>query len=716
MLKIVRKDRKIFVFCAVLALLICFVSSDIWMPKLYADQSVVISAVGEKNRFSESYEIWINDITVNGRALSFEKLASESDWKAVEGCLLSDSGNKRNIFTIQTKKLKRMSIRFGTHGWSGIVEITSNSGTQRVDLYTQEGGTRTVTVKGERLQPRVGAIGRFLCIYVLLFAGMCMLFFWNAGKQGIFAGLQKRMLEKISGQTNTLLLSAYLFGIWYSYFFVNAFEVLDIQPIWLLVLVKLLFLAAVFLIAAGLLRFAGKLKTGVPASLCRKKKAALFLVFFTICLSVFYFWQTAFYPGAFSPDSIAQYSQAVSGDYQDWHPVWHTILFFKLPLKITGKVSSIVFFQLIVLSLALAHMLLTICEYAGLRFAVIALGCILFNPLVTSFAVFPWKDIAFAAVAVFVMCGIVKIYCSGGRQGTSFPELVWLAVCLSNATLFRHNAILFTVVVVVVLFFYLKKKQWIWMTMISLLFLLSVKGLIYPAIGVEKPGERKQEVLGLPLTVLANVTKECPWMLDEQTADFMYAMAPQKVWEEGYVCGDFNSVKWTGIDRTVIEETSVWKILKMTVRCFFVAPEASWRACLSLTDVVYAVEGEIAYIGPTVSSNDFGIRECGNEHTKAFLNELFVPMIQCTGFKYLCYVGTTVLAMLTFLLAKSDLTNIQDWKKIALCLPVFVYDVGTMLLLTGSESRFFYINFLIWPLVVLIAFGTQRFEETRKGV
>ena len=77
-----------------------------------------------------------------------------------------------------------MSIRFGTHRWSGIVEITINSGTQRVDLYTQEGGKRTVTVKGKRLQPRVGAIGRFLCIYVLFFARMCMLFLGTQESRG----------------------------------------------------------------------------------------------------------------------------------------------------------------------------------------------------------------------------------------------------------------------------------------------------------------------------------------------------------------------------------------------------------------------------------------------------------------------------------------------------------------------------------------------------
>ena len=33
------------------------------------------------------------------------------------------------------------------------------------------------------------------------------------------------------------------------------------------------------------------------------------------------------------------------------------------------------------------------------------------------------------------------------------------------------------------------------------------------------------------------------------------------------------------------------------------------------------------------------------------------------------------------------------WKKKLLCIPILIYDFGTMLLLTGDDSRFFFITF-----------------------
>lgn len=63
-----------------------------------------------------------------------------------------------------------------------------------------------------------------------------------------------------------------------------------------------------------------------------------FFIFFTISLSILLLWYIAYYPGCFSQDSKEQYEQATNiSPYNDWHPVLHTILFFKVPLVISGR-------------------------------------------------------------------------------------------------------------------------------------------------------------------------------------------------------------------------------------------------------------------------------------------------------------------------------------------------------------------------------------------
>ncbi len=46
-------------------------------------------------------------------------------------------------------------------------------------------------------------------------------------------------------------------------------------------------------------------------------------------------------------------------------------------------------------------------------------------------------------------------------------------------------------------------------------------------------------------------------------------------------------------------------------------------------------------------------------------------------------------------------------------IPILTYDFGTMLLLTGDDSRFFFITFLLVPLTVFLALYDR--EEKTNG-
>ena len=87
-------------------------------------------------------------------------------------------------------------------------------------------------------------------------------------------------------------------------------------------------LQALLLCAFGVTVFAKLRITPVPSG----KQSTRFRRFFPLIASVLTFgylllWLIAFFPGGFSPDSIAQYGQVVSGEYNNWHPVLHTWLF-----------------------------------------------------------------------------------------------------------------------------------------------------------------------------------------------------------------------------------------------------------------------------------------------------------------------------------------------------------------------------------------------------
>lgn len=57
--------------------------------------------------------------------------------------------------------------------------------------------------------------------------------------------------------------------------------------------------------------------------------------------------------------------------------------------------------------------------------------------------------------------------------------------------------------------------------------------------------------------------------------------------------------------------------------------------------------------------------------------------------------------ILVVALSRVDFKSIGTWRRALMVVPIFAYDFGTMLLLTGPDSRFFFITFLVTPLLVV---------------
>ena len=70
--------------------------------------------------------------------------------------------------------------------------------------------------------------------------------------------------------------------------------------------------------------------------------------------------------------------------------------------------------------------------------------------------------------------------------------------------------------------------------------------------------------------------------------------------------------------------------------------------------------------------------------------------------------------MLAFMLGRSRLNSGSDWKRLHQCLPIFVHDYGTMLLLTGDDLRFFYLTYLLCPVIILLMLRKNEFADRNR--
>ena len=445
---------------------------------------------------------------------------------------------------------------------------------------------------------------------------------------------------------------------------------------------------------------------------CKNKKGRL-IVFSISCfcsLSLILPWFIAYYPGAFSPDSIYQYSQAVSGVYDDWHPYWHTLIFFTLPLKITGQTASIVLLQIIYFAIGLGYLGLVIYKIAGLKFAIISLLYILLNPYTSHILLYPWKDVGFAIAGLVSLTMAIDYYFFREEWTGKWWRFIFWGLVMANATLFRHNAILFILPLILALLFHMQKRQWLQLFISFLMVVFLVKVPLLHILNVGEAQRRVVEIVGLPMTIIGNVVKETPEALDEEMSEFVYSIASQEQWEEKYQTGDFNSIKWQ-VDLTPINDAGIWKVLKIVAKCFIRSPCESLMAFFSLTDMVYGLEGDVeGDVGWSIVENIYGITYTGNKELSEGLDSYSI-LFTNSIWRYFKHIGSALLFMLGAILAKIEFNRWEDWKRFFLTVPILVYDFGTMLLLSGADSRFFYITFLVCPVIMIYAFYSKGAGE-----
>lgn len=441
----------------------------------------------------------------------------------------------------------------------------------------------------------------------------------------------------------------------------------------------------------------------------KMNKLLVFVATVIVVILVMMIWLLAYFPGSFSPDSIRQYGQAIGGTYDDWHPVWHTLVFFTFPLKLFGTPASIIIMQIVYFSLILGYMSMTIFQLVSLKASILSIAYIILNPYTCYILLYPWKDVGFAMGVL--LCSVFSVRLIYKIEST---EKLWKIILfgfgIASVTIFRHNAILFTAPLLLVLFINVDRKTCVKTFLFSVIFLFVIKVPIYQALGVEKAGKRVVEVTGLPLTVIGNVVKETPDKMDEELSGFVYSIASPEEWQEYYKCGEFNRIKWTGVDTSAVEEQGYIGMIKLMIKCFKLSPQASFRAFFALTDMVYGFDtGLEGNIGAYIEDNPYGIEysDLRNVRCMEYVSN-YSEFIDNSIFKYLRTYGICLFVLLVVFLSKLDFKSWVSWKKVLMIAPIYVYDFGTMLLLTGADSRFFFVTFLVTPLLIVYALCNKK--------
>lgn len=165
-------NKKNILIILTISLLLCFLNKNILVPKVYEDKVIKITATGKKNESSISYEVWIDSIISNGNEIEFADINLTDNWVLKDEMLLSNKGKISNSFEIHIEELENLEIIFGTHKWSGIVEVEYDNQIEEIDLYSINGGEKKINIEGEYKRTEIEDIfflyGSYVVIIVVI--------------------------------------------------------------------------------------------------------------------------------------------------------------------------------------------------------------------------------------------------------------------------------------------------------------------------------------------------------------------------------------------------------------------------------------------------------------------------------------------------------------------------------------------------------------------
>lgn len=423
----------------------------------------------------------------------------------------------------------------------------------------------------------------------------------------------------------------------------------------------------------------------------------------------------ACYPGGVNYDVSNQWRQVHSGEYNNWHPLFHTLLMWLLT-RIADNYSFMVLVQIIVFAGLMAYLTATLHRVGVPAWLALVVHTLVVVSLpVRNTLMYFGKDSAMTlGILVLTIQGIRILYTQGDWLKKTL-HVITMGLALAYATLLRVNALFFTVpFVLCILLIYRRFWKKIMVGIVTMVLAIAlIQGPVYGSLDVIYPSNTLEESIGLPMTILCDVRKEEPHMLDTETRLFLNGLVPSKMWQETYVMHNYNSIKFT-FPRELIAERSASEILGMTARAVQNAPRTAFEAFNGVTDLVWGVTGKGE--GYQTISNSGHIESA--RYPSATLNRLGkavcrlweIPM-EWDGFAWLT---ENIGVQLVLLLMVTLWALYRHGQQVLLmAIPTLLYDLGTMLLLASNDARFFHFSMTIaLPCMLALLFLPRTKEET----
>lgn len=449
------------------------------------------------------------------------------------------------------------------------------------------------------------------------------------------------------------------------------------------------------------------------------------LVHASICACTWSIGLAAFWPGLMSPDSLEQWAQVLSGEYQDHHPAFHTMN-MRLATRLANSPATIAVLQILALSLvtgwAIAHM-----RRLGAPKWVAMLSTLLMalSPVNLPIVVSIWKDIPFS-IAMLLLAGMILVVVNTQSDWLGKPySWATLAIVAALACLYRHNGpppALGALALLVLA----SRKRWrrtAVALVLATVLMVAARGPLYQACQVS-PGRTLTGGLwiiahhfaahldaGTPMTASERDTirqvRRDPWIYDPYQASTL--MSPQYF--------DHSSAHAARKEAFKLFCHLTWRNPRVTLRHVREQSSLVWRITKPPGSYYYNTALE-SRNEPRVQAMSRGL---GLDLTPKFprLYRILTSFNDWTLVHLHAVIWRTPLYLYLLLLGVLfAIVRTRDWRYVLVAAPVLINSVVLALVTTGQDFRYqlpaYWTGLILGPYLLLVPGALRRDEPQAK--
>lgn len=223
------------------------------------------------------------------------------------------------------------------------------------------------------------------------------------------------------------------------------------------------------------------------------------------------------------------------------------------------------------------------------------------------------------------------------------------------------------------------------------------------------------EASGAMMNIMANALVYDEKYIPAEVKDFLYSIEPDRsVWEKHYITGEWDSIKWIlgGEDGTILHNESLLHIMRLALMTVCACPQTSYEAIRENFRVVWQVVGKPQWLPWIyIETNSYGIIPEPNFLCKSIVTHVtdFCENSPISIFVWNIGLLFCLLLILTIRAYKSMRYKVQ-----ILVLPIAIYNLCTMLLLSGPTFRYFHYTVVLFlPLAFFLYCAGTRNSKSK---